>query len=678
MKKTERAIVIYASRQAMVDDAFILVKSLRRFGGRESGLPVLLMLDPAAGLDTSRLEGLGVETVLIDAAPVEPAFPFARKVQACAAAEALLDGVAGELLYLDAEMLVLGGLEAYAIPAAKDVLLRPVMLMNAVGQDPAKPLDAYWRALYDDLGSGGDAAPPVRTLVDEREARFYVNCEAIAVRPALGLFRLWEEVFLRRLRDAAYMAAECPPDGNRRFFLHQAALSAVIASRVPSERMAWMEGGGPYSLHLHARMPAARRIASLGETAMLGYDLAYSGSPAILGLGPFDEPFRSWLVAEEAAMRMLAPGVYVEEGEANSGLVETGGGVVLIDPSAGEGGSWLALAFADRKVEAVLFTHAHGDHRSGLGLWPAAAAAPKIAQREWGRTAGYLHALGPFFARRNALFARGDPAAPLPPRAFEPDETFADGLSRDFSGLAVEMIHAPSETSDASLVWLPGSRTLFAGDAFFSSFPMLGTPRGSMPRLALDYAASLDAMIALGPETLVPGHGPALRGKAAVEAALRRYRSALLYVHDAVVEGLNAGASEDALAAAITLPLGLALPEAFGKVAWAVRSIYRNYAGWWGGDPLQLLPGCAESAQAELAALCGVEVVAARAEALMAEGRVPDAIRMAAAGLLADPANARLLALCQAGYGTLLASSANWGERNLFRAELARIEALLA
>ena len=150
-----------------------------------------------------------------------------------------------------------------------------------------------------------------------------------------------------------------------------------------------------------------------------------------------------------------------------------------------------------------------------------------------------------------------------------------------------EIFHTPGETPDALTVWMPKYKAAFVGDNVYDSFPNIYTLRGTQPRWALDYVASINKVLALK-----PGHRAA-QPRAAdhghdenVVKRLTKYRDAIQYVHDAtVVQGMNDGKDVFTLMREIKLPPELEIGETYGKVAWSVRGIYEGYVGWFDLNP---------------------------------------------------------------------------------------------
>ena len=671
-------LVLFVSEPPTPRDAALFIRSIRRFGGEMKDIPIHVMNDAGAQLSLEPLKGLDVAIHDFEMPASLRDFPFAAKVFACGAAERLLADQASVILYFDTEMICFSSFEKLLPPAGRLVAVRPVMLLNRVGETPDQPVGDYWKPIYTETGLNPADVPAIQAYIDEKMIRFYINCEVIAVRPELGIFREWEKLFRKQAEDAEYVSKVCA-DPLRRIFLHQAVLSAVLLAKTGPDKMYWIPDKYVYSALLHERTPAAKKVARLNDTPVTGYDLQYAGDPVLLTLVPIDEPHRSWIVDACAGFLQEKPGIYREEGSCNSVMVEGKNGYVLIDPSAtGKARSWLASKFGSVPPRAVLFTHTHQDHWDGLGNWTIPEGTPVVAQREWVKTVGYLDLFAPFYLRRNQAFTAGS-WLPRPDLVRpKPTKTFADAFESEFAGLEVQMIHRPSETGDASLIWLPGFKACLIGDAFSASFPMLGTPRGSLPRFADEYIAALETAIALAPEILIPGHGAPLYGADNIRTALSRYRDAVRFVNEAVIKGINDGKSVDVLVREIRLPESLGFSQSFGKVDWAVRGLYQNYVGWYDENPVSLLSQPASAAvYDDLLELCGADRLLERATRLLENGDLEGAIHLSEIVLKNEPGHRGMLGLRKNAFIALLRKTRNWGEGNLIRAEIRRIDALL-
>ena len=202
------------------------------------------------------------------------------------------------------------------------------------------------------------------------------------------------------------------------------------------------------------------------------------------------------------------------------------------------------------------------------------------------------------------------------------------------------------------------------GDNYYESFPNIYTLRGTQPRWALDYVASLDKILALQPELVLPSHGSPVVGRQKIVERLTRYRNAILYVHDATVKGMNDGKDVFTLMREIKLPPELDVGEAYGQVAWSVRGIYEGYVGWFDRNPASMYAQPPTVAEPELVRLAGgAGVVTAKAKELAKTGDLVQALRLADAALLVEPKSAAALETKLAVLKSLQAQSRNLIER---------------
>jgi alkyl sulfatase BDS1-like metallo-beta-lactamase superfamily hydrolase len=232
----------------------------------------------------------------------------------------------------------------------------------------------------------------------------------------------------------------------------------------------------------------------------------------------------------------------------------------------------------------------------------------------------------------------------------------------DVGGVRFELLHTPGETPDHLTVWIPEFKAAFIGDNYYESFPNLYTLRGTETRYALDYVSSINTVLALDPEIVLPSHGPAIRGRDAVRRLLTRYRDAILYVHDATVKGMNEGKSVTTLMQEIKLPADLDVGESYGKLTWSIRGIYEGYVGWYDGNPSTMF-GSPAQAYSEMVTLAGgPDKVAARAKALVETDAVR-ALYLTDMALTYDRANRSALEARLAALRWLDEHSGNSNER---------------
>ena len=373
--------------------------------------------------------------------------------------------------------------------------------------------------------------------------------------------------------------------------------------------------------------------------------------------------------ANQTEATKVRDGVYFASGFGNTFLVTTRDGNVIIDTSLREIAPWhqkLLQAVSDAPIRYIIVTHGHGDHAGGVKVWRQ-DDTQVIAQRNFIDFVDYQCRLSDFFARRNAAqfglneasmqsHLRGEQRTP-------PTITFDDHYDFELGGLKFELFHTPGETPDHLTVWIPRYRAAFVGDNFYASFPNLYTLRGTTPRWPLEYIASLNKVLALKPEILLPSHGDPIQGQAAIAAAVTRYRDAIQYVHDATVRGMNEGKDVYTLMREVRLPPELDVGDAYGKVSWSVRGIFESYVGWFDGNPASMYELPPSATSADLVQLAGgAEVVAKRAGELVASGELVRGLRLADAALAGDAKNKAALAARIKALEGLRAKSRNSNE----------------
>jgi glyoxylase-like metal-dependent hydrolase (beta-lactamase superfamily II) len=329
---------------------------------------------------------------------------------------------------------------------------------------------------------------------------------------------------------------------------------------------------------------------------------------------------------------------------ANVAAVETGDGLLMVDT----GGLFLAPAahdelwrLTDAPVHTAIYTHGHLDHVTGgplLGEDVVVVAHERVMARfeRYARTRGWNTIIN----RRQFGVAQLE----WPDEFRAPDRTFHDRLELDVGGVRAELRHFRGETDDHLFVWLADRGALLCGDFFTWSLPNCGNP-WKPQRFPVDWAAALRAMVALGPELVVPGHGPPLFGADTAARVLGETADALESLIEQVVERMNAGAGLDEVLHGVRLPEPLRsrpyLRSAYDDESFVVRAIWRTFGGWWDGDPATLKPAPAPDVAREVAALAGgAGALAARARELHGAGDVVLATHLARLAELAGDGSA--------------------------------------
>jgi glyoxylase-like metal-dependent hydrolase (beta-lactamase superfamily II) len=276
-----------------------------------------------------------------------------------------------------------------------------------------------------------------------------------------------------------------------------------------------------------------------------------------------------------------------------------------------------------------VFTHGHIDHVFGVDIyeeeartngWPAprVIAHRAIAERfeRYRMTAGY-----------NAVINQRQFKAPglrWPTEYRLPDETYTDTLSLRVGGETFELYHDRGETDDATWVWSPDRKVVFAGDMFIWASPNCGNPQKAQ-RYARDWAIAFRKMVALQPDILLPGHGLPIVGADRVRRALTEGAELLESLVGQTLALMNEGARLDDIVHTVRAPDHLLerpyLHAVYDEPEFVVRNLWRLYGGWYDGDPSQLKPAPAGVLAREIADLAGGAArLAARALEVAAAG----------------------------------------------------------
>jgi alkyl sulfatase BDS1-like metallo-beta-lactamase superfamily hydrolase len=398
-------------------------------------------------------------------------------------------------------------------------------------------------------------------------------------------------------------------------------------------------------------------------------------------------------VAQAAVVEDLGHGIYRAAGvmggtavrvpQSNTFMVVTSDGNVIIDTSiaaAAPSHKRALTAINDGPIKAIVLTHAHGDHTGGVSLWKQ-PGTELIAQRAHEELVAYQLRLRGYFARSNAAqfglgVAGGGAVGTAAASPVAPTVLFEDRYSFEIGGVRFDLLHTPGETPDHLTVWMPAVKAAFIGDNFYESFPNLYTLRGTETRKALDYVESLNTVLALEPELVLPSHGPEIRGRDEIRRQLTRYRDAILYVHDATVKGMNEGKSVLTLMQEIKLPAALDIGESYGKLTWSIRGIYEGYVGWYDGN-VSTMFGPPSQGYAEVVKLAGgADAVAARALRLV-ENDAVRALYLTDMALAVDSRHRPALEARLAALRWLDTHSANSNERGWLAAGIRDAEAKL-
>jgi alkyl sulfatase BDS1-like metallo-beta-lactamase superfamily hydrolase len=163
---------------------------------------------------------------------------------------------------------------------------------------------------------------------------------------------------------------------------------------------------------------------------------------------------------------------------------------------------------------------------------------------------------------------------------------------------------------------------LCCGDLFIWASPNAGNPQ-KVQRYPREWAQALRRMLTLEAEFLLPGHGLPVVGADRVRQALTDTADLLDSLVDQTLAVMNSGGRLDDAIHSVRPPAELDerpyLRPVYDEPEFIVHTVWRQYGGWWDGNPATLKPARERALAAELAALAGgAGVLAERALELLA------------------------------------------------------------
>jgi ribonuclease/clavin/mitogillin len=312
---------------------------------------------------------------------------------------------------------------------------------------------------------------------------------------------------------------------NRFFLLEWPALSAVQPAVWPGELAEgeWIEPGAAWARWHAGEVLAAPPILHL--LRVLAEDGPESGLPRLVdpaetNLGPFRRiELRPGVLLFPLAVQTLPPAATV-----NCYLLGHGE-AVLVDPGSPaereierlEAALAAARERSGLRVTAIWLTHHHPDHVGGVAALAARLGVPVAAHQQTAeRLAGRGIAVDRLLADGERVVLPGGPSGPA---------------------MTVRVVHTPGHARGHLCFFDEAGGSLLAGDMVAGlGMIVVDPPEGDMD----DYLASLAKMIALGPHTLFPGHGPAVLDAV---AKLREYIDHRLWREERILAAAEAGQS---------------------------------------------------------------------------------------------------------------------------------------
>jgi alkyl sulfatase BDS1-like metallo-beta-lactamase superfamily hydrolase len=208
------------------------------------------------------------------------------------------------------------------------------------------------------------------------------------------------------------------------------------------------------------------------------------------------------------------------------------------------------------------------------------------------------------------------------------------------AGLGLLLWFAYDTAGGATAQMVVDRKAICAGDFFIWNFPNAGNPQ-KVQRYPLEWAGAMRAMAARGAELFLPAHGLPIGGAHRIRQVLTEVADTLERLVQDTLEMMNAGARLNDIVHTVKVDPAILerpyLKPMYDEPEFVVRNIWRQYGGWYDGNPAHLKPAADSALAREVAALAGGALkLAERAREVM-ENDVRVACHLVELAAQADP-----------------------------------------
>ena len=246
------------------------------------------------------------------------------------------------------------------------------------------------------------------------------------------------------------------------------------------------------------------------------------------------------LAPKQVSFTELAPGAYAytAQGDPNTGIAVGDDCVLVVDtqatPAMAQDVIRRIREVTDKPIEHIVLSHYHAVRVLGASAF---GAQNIIASRN---TYELIVERGQQdFDSELGRFPRLFDGVESVPGLTWPNIVFDGALTLHLGSVEVQIMHpGRGHTKGDTIVWLPQHKVLFSGDLVeFGATPYTGDAYHE------DWPATLDRLLELKPERLVPGRGDALTSAAKSRDAIEGTRAFLADMYGGVKRGRAAGKS---------------------------------------------------------------------------------------------------------------------------------------
>ena len=397
---------------------------------------------------------------------------------------------------------------------------------------------------------------------------------------------------------------------------------------------------------------------------------------------------------QKPMLRKLGERVYATEflGYSNHGFIEGDDGIIVVD------GGWFPTTtgqaieelrqYTDKPVVAIIYTHLHLDHYSGIGPIMAGQAddIPVYGPQDWEQWPTRLlktdreSILRRVYLQMGMLLPRGVDGtvgngigpSPVPepndPLSYPPTIDVGAPISVEIAGVPLQIMPMDGDVPEHLWVWLPEDRVLFSGDAPpHGVFPAVETARFEIGRDPDEMLRAVETSLALEPEFIVPGHSRILMGREEIDEIMSMTRDTIAFLVDQVNRyALNDRSVDEMLDTQHLPPAIAAHPELqpyYHRWEWMARQRFIKLTGFIDDSMDYLSLNEIDESRRLVPLLGGRERVLALASTSV-DGEPRWAARLATYLLHVDPADAQAREIRQQAFLKVAQTTNSTNERN--------------
>lgn len=272
-KKYKIAFVFIVEYGDLEKKALLLGESLRRFFPFSDKVPIFAVR-PRNGKEINestlrRFKDLSIVYIYSPNNRKWRNLPFANEAYGSAIVEERLKEDAEILVYLDADIVCLNNPEKLYMPDNIKVLVTPVDVFSGGTAKYATELPPNYKFSYELNNVNEKKLWSVFTKVDKVEIYPCFNSGLIAVRPEVGIFRRWKEIFELSAEKGYFGVIN--PFTQAFFFTDQVFLASIIVSFVEKDQIGILDNSYNFPLHFADKINDSKEKIDFKEIKFLHY-----------------------------------------------------------------------------------------------------------------------------------------------------------------------------------------------------------------------------------------------------------------------------------------------------------------------------------------------------------------------------------------------------------------------